>query len=354
MRDFAPRIVEWQRRHGRHGLPWQGTRDPYRIWLAEVMLQQTQVATVIRYYERFLAHFPDAGALASASQDEVLRLWSGLGYYARGRNLHAAAKAIAAQGSFPRSAATIQALPGVGRSTAAAIAVFAFGGREAILDGNAKRVLARCFGMEGASRLWELAERLLPRRAIRAYTQGLMDLGATVCTRANPACERCPVARGCVARREGRVAELPAPRRRRVVPQRKATWLVLVSGAQVLLERRAPRGLWGGLWTFPELDGAGVKAHCRRELGCEIAGARKLAPLEHGFTHFTLRAQPLLCAVQKRSSRAEAQGRRWLDAADAVQAAVPVPVRKVLLALSDGPASAARVDARGAATARSR
>jgi A/G-specific adenine glycosylase len=334
MRDFAPRLVAWQRRHGRHGLPWQGTRDPYRIWLAEVMLQQTQVAAVIPYYERFLARFPDVAGLAAASQEEVLRLWSGLGYYARGRNLHAAAKAITDQGAFPRSAEQIQSLPGVGRSTAAAIAVFAFGRREAILDGNAKRVFARCFGVEDAGRLWQVAERLLPRRGIRAYTQGLMDLGATVCTRAKPACERCPVARGCVARREGRIAELPAPRRRRVVPQREATWLVLVSGAEVLLERRAPSGLWGGLWTFPELNGVAVKAHCRRVLGCEISSARKLAPLEHGFTHFTLRAQPVLCAVRERSACSEGAGRMWLDAADAVHAAVPVPVRAVLQVLA--------------------
>ncbi|HET9736437.1 MAG TPA: A/G-specific adenine glycosylase [Burkholderiales bacterium] len=334
MRDFAPRLVAWQRRHGRHGLPWQGTRNPYRIWLAEVMLQQTQVAAVIPYYERFLARFPDVAALAAASQDDVLRLWSGLGYYARGRNLHAAAKAIAALGSFPRSAAKLQTLPGVGRSTAAAIAVFAFGRREAILDGNAKRVFARCFGEEGASGLWALAERLLPRHGVRAYTQGLMDLGATVCTRSRPACERCPVARGCVARREGRIAELPAPRRRRAVPQRKATWLVLVSGAQVLLERRAPSGLWGGLWTFPELRGAGVKVHCRSVLGCEVSSARKLAPLEHGFTHFTLHAQPVLCTVQERSGRAESAGRMWLDTADAVHAAVPAPVRAVLKSLA--------------------
>ena len=336
MRDFAPRLVAWQRRHGRHGLPWQGTRDPYRIWLAEVMLQQTQVAAVIPYYERFLACFPDVAALAAASQEDVLRLWSGLGYYARGRNLHAAAKAIATLGSFPRSAEKLQALPGVGRSTAAAIAVFAFGRREAILDGNAKRVFARCFGEEGASRLWALAERLLPRHGMRAYTQGLMDLGAMVCTRSNPACERCPVARGCVARREGRIAELPARRPRRALPQREATWLVLVSGAQVLLERRAPLGLWGGLWTFPELDGADAAAHCRRVLGCEIAGARKLAPLEHGFTHFTLRAHPLLCAVERRSPRAESAGRMWLDTADAPHAAVPVPVRMVLQRLAKG------------------
>jgi A/G-specific adenine glycosylase len=334
MRDFAPRLAAWQRRHGRHHLPWQGTRDPYRIWLAEVMLQQTQVAAVIPYYERFLARFPDVAALAAAPQDEVLRLWSGLGYYARGRNLHAAAKAIAAQGAFPRTLEGIRALPGVGRSTAAAIAVFAFARRAAILDGNAKRVLARCFGEADERRLWALAERVLPRRGIRAYTQGLMDLGATLCVRTKPACERCPVARGCVARREERIAELPAPRRRAALAQRRATWLVLVAGTEVLLERRAAPGLWGGLWTFPELDGADAIGHCRRKLGCEVEGARELAPLEHGFTHFRLRAQPLLCPVTRRSPSAESSGRMWLAAADAAHAAVPVPVRKVLQALA--------------------
>jgi A/G-specific adenine glycosylase len=328
-------------------LPWQGTRDPYRICLAEVMLQQTQVAAVIPYYERFLARFPDVGVLAAAALDEVLALWSGLGYYARGRNLHAAAKAIAALGAFPRTLEGIRALPGVGRSTAAAIAVFAFGRRAAILDGNARRVLARCFGVGDDKSLWALAERLLPRRGIRAYTQGLMDLGATLCARAKPACERCPLAHGCVARREGRIAELPAPRRRAPLPQRRATWLVLLSGSQVLLERRAPQGLWGGLWTFPELNGADAAAHCRRVLGCEIDGARKLAPLEHGFTHFTLRAQPLLCAVERRSPGAPPAGRMWLDARDAARAAVPAPVRKLLQGLG-------KARARRAPTARPR
>ncbi|MGH8741793.1 MAG: A/G-specific adenine glycosylase, partial [Burkholderiales bacterium] len=190
MQDFASRLIAWQRRHGRQGLPWQGTRDPYRVWLAEVMLQQTQVETVIPYYERFLARFPDLAALAAATEDDVLRLWSGLGYYARGRNLHAAAQAVAAQGRFPRTATGLEALRGVGRSTAAAIAVFAFGRRAAILDGNVKRVLARRFGVQDEEAQWHLAEKLLPRRGLRLYTQALMDLGATVCTRTRPACER--------------------------------------------------------------------------------------------------------------------------------------------------------------------
>src|SRR2546423_2839646 len=187
---FAQQLIAWQRRHGRHDLPWQGTRDPYRIWLSEVMLQQTQVATVIPYYQRFVRRFPDVGALARASEDEVLALWSGLGYYARGRNLHRAARLIAEQG-FPRTALAIAELPGVGRSTAAAIAAFAYGERAAILDGNAKRVLARAFGVVDEKAPWTLAERLLPKRSVGRYTQALMDLGATLCSRLAPRWERC-------------------------------------------------------------------------------------------------------------------------------------------------------------------
>jgi A/G-specific adenine glycosylase len=322
MQDFATRLTAWQRRHGRHGLPWQGTREPYRLWLAEVMLQQTQVGTVIPYYRRFLARFPDVSALAAATQDEVLRLWSGLGYYARGRNLHAAAQAVAAQGGFPRTAAGLGALPGVGRSTAAAIAVFAFGRRAAILDGNVKRVLAHRFGVQGEKAQWDLAEKLLPQRGVRAYTQALMDLGATVCTRARPACGRCPVARACVARREGRIAELPAARVRKPLPVKSANWYVYLRAGEVLLERRPGAGLWGGLWTFPE---ARLPASPR---------GRKLPALEHGFTHFRLRAQPWLCPV--RGATPPAAGRLWLNLSDATGAAVPAPVRTVLRSLLAG------------------
>src|SRR2546423_3049558 len=218
---FAQKLIAWQRRHGRHGLPWQGTRDPYRIWLSEVMLQQTQVAAVIPYYERFLARFADVYSLARASQDDVLRLWSGLGYYARGRNLRKAAIEIATRG-FPRTAHAIAELPGIGRSTAAAIAAFAFGERAAILDGNVKRVLARCFGVEEKKPLWALAERLLPARGIKTYTQALMDLGATVCTRRNPGCAACPVAEKCRAKKTCQQHASPAPRPRNALPLQKA------------------------------------------------------------------------------------------------------------------------------------
>jgi len=320
MPSFAESLVRWQRRHGRHDLPWQATRDPYRVWLSEIMLQQTQVATVVPYYLRFLDRFADVRALAAASEEDVLRLWSGLGYYARGRNLHAAAKAVAAMGGFPRTPDALRELPGIGRSTAAAIAVFAFGRRAAILDGNVKRVLARRFGVSGEAAQWALAERLLPRSGLRTYTQALMDLGATLCTRTRPDCAACPVARGCVARHEGRIAELPAPRPRKALPLRRATWYVHVDAGRVLLERRPSKGLWGGLWTFPE----------KRQRGARTLG--RLPALEHGFTHFRLRARPVLCAAPA----GESPGQLWVDLAEAPQAAVPTPVRRVLRALGGG------------------
>jgi A/G-specific adenine glycosylase len=315
---FSEKIIAWQRRHGRHGLPWQGTRDPYRVWLSEVMLQQTQVAAVIPYYERFLEKYPTVEGLAAAHEDDVLRLWSGLGYYARGRNLLLAAREVVRLGAFPNTPESIGELAGIGRSTAAAIAVFAFGRRAAILDGNVKRVLSRVFAAEGDAKLWRLAERLLPKKGLETYAQALMDLGSLVCTRSNPKCEACPVAARCIARKHGRVHELPAPRARKVLPTRRATWFVFVHDEAVLLERRPSSGLWGGLWTFPESK--------------VLKGAKavKLAPIEHGFTHFRLLAQPFVLRLRK---RVESPGRLWLDLTDAVHAAVPAPVRKLLLSL---------------------
>ncbi|TAK43036.1 MAG: A/G-specific adenine glycosylase [Betaproteobacteria bacterium] len=345
MNAFARRIVRWQPRHGRHGLPWQGTRDAYRVWLSEVMLQQTQVDAVTGYYRRFLARFPDLRALAQAPQDEVLRLWSGLGYYARARNLHATARELLARhgGRFPRSLQELEALPGIGRSTAAAIAVFAFGRKAAILDGNVKRVLARCFGIAGfpgdaavQRELWALAGKLVPARSPRTYTQGLMDLGAAVCRRARPLCDACPVDSLCVARREGRIAELPAPRPRKAMPLRRAQWMVALQDGRVLLERRPSSGVWGGLWSFPELNGRDA-ASFGRSIGCDIAAVRRLPALEHAFTHFRLRVLPLLCDVRRSSARAERAGRLWLDVADAAQSAVPTPVRNLLAQLAARP-----------------
>jgi A/G-specific adenine glycosylase len=345
--DFAKSLIAWQRVHGRHDLPWQQTRDPYRVWLSEVMLQQTQVEAVIPYYRRFLGRFPDVLALARASEEEVLRLWSGLGYYARARNLHRAARQVARDhaGRFPDTVDALAALPGVGRSTAAAIGAFAFGRRAAILDGNVKRVLSRAFGIEGfpgertvEARLWRLAEEQLPGRGIERYTQALMDLGATLCTRARPRCGDCPLVGRCVARSAGRVAELPAARPRRPYPRKQVTWLVLLDAGRVLLERRPAPGLWGGLWTFPEMRTGSPAAFCRKQLGCEVRLLARLEPLEHGFTHFRLCARPVLYGVKQTSLRAEQPGMLWLDLTEARHAATPAPVKKLLTRLASRPA----------------
>ena len=341
--DFARRLTAWQRHHGRRELPWQGTRDPYAIWVSEIMLQQTQVATVIPYYRRFLARFPDLASLAAAPEDEVLALWSGLGYYSRARNLHLAAQCVIERhgGAFPREARAIAGLPGIGRSTAAAIAAFAWGERGAILDGNVKRVLARCFGVEGypgesrvESRLWELAEALLPERGIEGYTQALMDLGATLCTRAKPRCGDCPVGTLCVARREGRTAELPSPRPRRALPRRETAMLLLLHKGEILLEKRPPAGIWGGLWCLPEADPAeDASSVSRRRYGAEVSETRPLPPVEQGFTHFRLRIHPRLAQVVSVPGAAREPGLMWISLEDALGAALPAPVRRLLQAL---------------------
>jgi A/G-specific adenine glycosylase len=337
---FAQRVVAWQRTHGRHGLPWQGTRDAYRIWLSEVMLQQTQVATVIPYYERFLARFPTVAGLAAAGEDEVLALWSGLGYYARARNLHRAALAVVERhgGVFPTRFEELAALPGVGRSTAGAIAAFAGGERRAILDGNVRRVLARHAGIGGdpssasvLAALWSEAEARLPARGIEAYTQGMMDLGADVCLARDPHCLLCPVAADCVARREDRIAELPGRKRRSSRPRRRIAMLVVLSRGEVLLEKRPSRGLWGGLWSLPEADAtAEPAAALARDWGIEAAGVEPLEPFEHAFTHFTLEVTPW--RIQARGTRRLAEGRpaAWLALDDLKGAALPSPVRRLL------------------------
>ena len=342
-RTFAPTIVRWQRRHGRHDLPWQGTRDPYAIWLAEIMLQQTQVSTVVPYYQRFRARFPDIASLAAASEDEVLRFWSGLGYYSRARNLHRAAQLVVERhaGKFPEALADIASLPGIGRSTAAAIAGFAFGARSAILDGNVKRVLARHFLVAGfpgeravEQKLWALAESLVPARDNAAYIQGLMDLGATVCTTRAPQCPSCPVRTTCGAHAEGRVADFPAPRPRKAVPTRRTAMLVLRHGDEVMLEKRPSVGVWGGLWSFPELArGEDAGALSARRYGCETGRVERLGVLRHGFTHFALHITPVVAEVRSVAPRAAQPGVVWLPIAEALGAAVPVPVRKLLRAL---------------------
>jgi A/G-specific adenine glycosylase len=355
--EFADRLIAWQARHGRHDLPWQRDADPYRVWLSEVMLQQTQVATVIPYYERFVARLPDVAALAAAAEDEVLALWSGLGYYSRARNLHRCARQVVAAygGRFPPDPEDLAALPGIGRSTAAAIAVFAFGRRAAILDGNVRRVLARVFAVGGdpssaavQRRLWDVAERELPVQGLRAYTQGLMDLGATVCTRGRPACERCPAAGLCEARASGRIGELPGRRQRRASPLKSTVLLVVRGPAGIHLVKRPAAGIWGGLWSLPEAplaagDDDTIPPVAVREAaatlaaGLGLAGARlqPLAPFDHVFTHFRLRAHPVLVEVPGTTAlaAAESETARWWSPGLLADAPLPAPIRSLLAAL---------------------
>ena len=340
---FAARIVAWQRAHGRHDLPWQNTPDPYRIWLSEIMLQQTQVATVIPYYTRFVAEFPDVRALAAAPLARVLEHWSGLGYYRRAHHLHAAAKAVVADfgGAFPRTAEAMATLPGVGRSTAAAIVTLAGSARAPILDGNVKRVLARHRGIDGypgtasvEAALWRVAEALLPARNAGAYTQGLMDLGATVCARKRPRCGDCPVAADCVARSAARIEKLPSPRPRRVRPQRAVRVLLIERAGEILLERRPAAGIWGGLWSLPELAvDDDVARHCRSRFGAIVDAGVALPAIEHAFTHYRLTILPQRIAVRAWPLRAESPEFTWLTRADAAAAALPAPIRKLLRAL---------------------
>lgn len=336
--SFSRKIIEWQCRHGRHHLPWQGSRDPYRIWVSEIMLQQTQVGTVIPYYQRFLERFPNIAKLASALEEEVLTYWAGLGYYARGRNLHRAAREIVEQhdGVFPRDFDAIVALPGIGHSTAAAISAFAFGEHRAILDGNVKRLLARVFVVDGwtgdkkvETRLWQLSESLLPKTRIETYTQALMDLGATVCTRSKPKCGQCPLAGDCLALKENRVGQLPAPRARKPLPERAAILLVLRHGCEVLLQKRPAPGIWGGLWSLPQVEGE-AGAACLQLTGQLPASMETLPGFRHSFSHFRLAIQPLLLTLDQRPPRVAEAGCVWMEIGDALGAAIPKPVKSIL------------------------
>jgi len=346
LKSFAGRVIEWQQAFGRHDLPWQRTRDPYRIWLSEIMLQQTQVSAVVPYYGRFLARFPDIVSLAAGHEDDVLGLWSGLGYYARARNLHGAARTIVQThaGVFPSAFDDIVALPGIGRSTAGAIAVFAFGARHPILDGNVKRVFARAFGIAGfpgekkiETTMWAHAAALLPSDNVEAYTQGLMDLGAGICTRGRPHCDECPLSDGCVARRENRIAVLPAPRPKRLLPEKSTVMLILQRDREVLLEKRPAPGIWGGLWSFPEIAHLGDAAVAlRTRFGAEVMSQGTLPDVHHGFTHYALTITPVLLRVTRLEPRAQAPGLAWVTPADAINAAVPAPVREILRRLNVG------------------
>lgn len=342
---FAQRLITWQRQHGRHHLPWQLTRDPYTVWLSEIMLQQTQVATVIPYFERFVSCFPTLHHLAYAQLDEVLQLWSGLGYYSRARNLHRAAQIVLREfnGVFPSDPIQLVQLPGVGRSTAAAIGAFCFGSKLAILDGNVKRVLARHQGIQGwpgerkiEQAMWALAESLLPDRHIETYTQALMDVGATVCTRSRPLCQQCPLALDCVAKLTNQTARLPTSRPRQVVPEMFLWFIVYLTQDKVWLTRRPISGIWGGLWGFEQHDTLPDPAQCVRELwGHDGVSIRQGALFSHALTHRLLRITPIFVHLQHVIQDAGGGG-WWATPQQALAVGIPVPVRRVLQEMHRG------------------
>jgi len=349
--QFAQRLLEWFAVQGRHTLPWQINPTPYRVWVSEVMLQQTQVATVIPYYARFMARFPGIDALAAAPLDEVLHLWTGLGYYARARNLHSCAKMLATQhgGVFPHKLEAVMALPGIGRSTAGAILALSRGQRHPILDGNAKRVLARVFAIAGdpssktvLAALWSQADACTPRENLAAYTQGIMDLGATVCTRARPACTRCPMNTHCVAALEGRQMELPGKKSKRIRPSREATLLIAQTNrngsAAVLLERRPVSGLWGGLWSPPQFSNeAEALDWCTKEFG-DANDSHALAPIDHAFTHFDLRLKPLLVRGRHKTEVLDGDDRLWYQLDAPPRVGLPQPILQLFERLRAGTA----------------
>ena len=343
---IAPALLEWHAREGRHDLPWQQDRTPYRVWVSEIMLQQTQVTTVLPYYERFLQRFPDVRSLADAPLDDVLHLWSGLGYYARARNLHRAAVRVRDQhgGEFPRSFEALASLPGIGRSTAGAILALSADQRFPILDGNVKRVLSRYFAVQpGASarahldRLWQLSERCTPDEAVSVYTQAIMDLGATVCVRRKPLCIYCPLAAGCVARRTGRQHEFPAPRQMK--PRRARHVFMLVAMREdggVFLERRPESGIWGGLWCLPEFDTASAaRTFASQTLLDATVEPQPLEIIEHAFTHFDLAITPLLTRCGGPSGLMEEPRSLWYNPREPESVGLPAPIKTLLTALAE-------------------
>ena len=339
-KSFANTIITWQKNNGRHNLPWQQVeRNPYKIWVSEVMLQQTQASTVVPYYCRFIQSFPDIRSLASAKEDHVMSFWSGLGYYARARNLIKAARLIAKKygGKFPVSPADIASLPGVGPSTAAAIGVFAFGRHEAILDGNVKRVLSRCFGIKAPiddsktlQKLWGLSRSLTPEKGIEAYTQGLMDLGALVCHRRNPCCKECPVKTTCLAFKGNYVADVPTKRKKLAKPSKKVAMAVIMfNQREILMVKRPTPGIWGGLWCLPEhQDSCQLKNVCEKKFGISLYQENKMPIINHTFTHFKLAIQPIL--YRAFSNPPLGVGHAWKKVSDLNNIGTPTPVTRLI------------------------
>ncbi len=340
MTEFSTRLLAWFDAHGRKDLPWQQDASPYRVWVSEIMLQQTQVQTVIPYYERFMHSFPGITDLANAGIDDVLNHWSGLGYYARARNLHRAAQILRDDysGEFPAAIEAVLALPGIGRSTAGAILSIAFGQCHSILDGNVKRVLARHSAVRGwpgksavAATLWQLADKHTPAQRVGAYTQAIMDLGATVCTRTQPACVDCPVQLDCVARAAGNVSDYPGSRPKKVKPLRETTMLLAVAENAVYLERRPASGIWGGLWSLPEIDPKCVDDWCERMAGDVSVGAVQWQVLRHSFSHFDLDIRPVVIRCRQiKAAVADTDDATWYQLDQRPPGGIAAPVQKLI------------------------
>ncbi|SFM77766.1 A/G-specific adenine glycosylase [Marinobacter zhejiangensis] len=342
--SFAQRLLDWYDRHGRKALPWHHDRNAYRVWVSEIMLQQTQVATVIPYYEAFMARFPSVHALAEAPVDDVLGHWSGLGYYARARNLQKAAQQVVTEfgGDFPADQAQLESLPGIGRSTAAAILAQAFQQRATILDGNVKRVLARHHAVDGwpgqtrvLNQLWDHAESHTPTERVRDYTQAIMDLGAMVCTRSRPGCDTCPLSSSCAAYAADEATRYPGSKPKKEKPE-KSTWMVILEDpdGRVLLEKRPASGIWGGLWSLPELDPAlesdELAEACERSLGLSCQDVTIQAGFRHTFSHYHLHIRPALIAARPQARVADDNDRRWLYRDEALALGLPAPIRTLL------------------------
>ncbi len=341
--SLSKNLLTWYDKQGRKNLPWREKITPYRVWISEIMLQQTQVKTVIPYFERFIARFPTVGDLAKASEDEVLHLWTGLGYYARARNLHRAAKKIHTEnkGVFPNTLETLQSLSGVGRSTAGAILAIAFNQQATILDGNVKRVLTRFHAIEGVpsqshinALLWDVAEKHTPKKRTADYTQAIMDLGATLCLRTKPLCDACPIASDCEAFLQGRVSEFPTPKPRKSIPMRSVNVLIFhdTKNNQVLLEKRPPVGIWGGLWSFPECSSdAEILRWCEKTLNLKIVTMKALPVFKNVFTHFQLNITPIyISKYAYKMAVSESTEQMWYRLDEPCELGFSAPVKRLI------------------------
>lgn len=342
--DFSHRLLQWFDNHGRKNLPWQQPATPYRVWLSEIMLQQTQVVTVIPYFQKFTERFPDINTLANAEVDEVLQYWAGLGYYARGRNLHKAAQIIQSkhQGELPANFDALVDLPGIGRSTAGAILALAFKKHYPILDGNVKRVLARHTAeprwpgeKQAENELWQLAEELLPNQRINDYIQAQMDLGATLCTRSKPRCQACPLQSDCQAFQLGIPTDYPIKKPKKAVPHREVRWLVYAAKGQLLMEKRPSQGIWGGLWSFPEMPIDNEISHLLSQ--SDIIRFQNLPDIQHAFTHYKLTISPIYIELDNPVfGDADNDKQCWVKMDDIVKLGLPAPTKTLVQQLARG------------------